>query len=92
MAYFTASCDTAETNQKFAASLELDYPILSDPLKTTAKAYGVASALRPFPRRWTFVIGVDGKILHVEKQVQTATHGEQMANILAKLGLEQRAE
>ena len=31
MAYFTASCDDVETNKKFAESLKLDYPILSDP-------------------------------------------------------------
>ena len=30
-AYFTASVDDAETNNKFAESLGLDYPILSDP-------------------------------------------------------------
>jgi len=41
VAYFTASVDSAETNKKFADSLELDYPILSDPGKEVAKAYGV---------------------------------------------------
>ena len=41
VAYFTASCDDAETNARFAKSLELDYPILSDPGKDVAKAYGV---------------------------------------------------
>ena len=41
VAFFTASCDTPETNQKYAAALKLDYPILSDPAKDAAKAYGV---------------------------------------------------
>ena len=31
MAYFAASCDDVETNTKFAESLDLDYPMLSDP-------------------------------------------------------------
>jgi peroxiredoxin Q/BCP len=31
VAYFTASCDDVKTNAEFAKSLELDYPILSDP-------------------------------------------------------------
>src|SRR3954447_21805618 len=44
VAYFTASVDTPETNAKFAESLSLDYPILSDPEKSTAKAYGVLNA------------------------------------------------
>ena len=44
IAYFTASVDTAEENTKFAKSLDLDYPILSDPDKNVAKAYGVMNA------------------------------------------------
>ena len=44
VAYFTASVDTPEQNKKFAESLDLDYPILSDPDKTVAKAYGVMLA------------------------------------------------
>ena len=41
VAYFTASVDPVEGdkgNKAFAESLGLDYPILSDPEKTTAKA------------------------------------------------------
>ena len=36
--YFAASVDDAETNKKFAESLELDFPVLSDPSKETATA------------------------------------------------------
>ncbi len=46
VAYFTASVNTPELNKKFAESLDLDYPILSDPDKTAANAYGVMSAQR----------------------------------------------
>lgn len=41
---FAASVDQPADNEKFAESLGLDYPILSDPDKSVAKAYGV---LRP---------------------------------------------
>src|ERR1700726_4018372 len=41
VAYFTASVDTPELNKKFAESLMLDYPILSDPSTEVARAYGV---------------------------------------------------
>ena len=44
VAYFTASVDTPEQNTKFAKSLDLDYPILSDPDKSVAKEYGVLNA------------------------------------------------
>ena len=47
VAYFTASVDTPEENKKFAESLDLDYPILSDPDKSVAKAYGVLMSASP---------------------------------------------
>lgn len=88
MAYFTASTDTAETNKRFAESLELDYPILSDPDKKTAEAYGVVTSERQLPFRWTFYIGKDGKILAIDKSVKTGSHGEDVAAKLKALGVE----
>ncbi len=73
MAYFAASVDTPEDNKKFAESLGLDFPILSDPGKQVATAYGVVTPERQFAQRWTFYIGVDGKILYIDKKCQ---HGD----------------
>ena len=87
VAYFTASCDTAETNKRYAEALKLDYPILSDPEKDVAKAYGVVHAGRPVPERWTFYIGEDGKILHIAKKVNTRNHGAEIAAKLDELGI-----
>ena len=83
MAYFTASCDEVEKNTEFAKKLELDYPILSDPGKEVAKAYGVVTEKRPFPHRWTFYIGKDGKILEVDREVKIPDAG---ATVAKKLG------
>ena len=83
VAYFTASCDTVEDNTAFAKKLELDYPILSDPGKKVAEAYGVVHEGRANPERWTFIIGDDGKIKHVDKGVKVGEHGTDVA---AKLG------
>ncbi len=55
VAYFTASVDDAETNKKFAESLGLDFPILSDPEKDTAKEFGVLNE-RGMASRWTALI------------------------------------
>jgi peroxiredoxin Q/BCP len=85
---FTASCDTVETNTRYAKELKLDYPILSDPKKTTAKEYGVVSATRSLPQRWTFIIGKDGKILHIEKGVKAGEHNKQLAAKFAELKIE----
>lgn len=80
--YFGASVDTPETNARFAQSLDLDFPILSDPEKTVARAYGVLSA-SGFPSRWTFYVDVDGRILFVDKQVNARSHGGDVADALA---------
>ena len=82
--------DAPETNAKFAASLGIDYPILSDPTKETARAYGVL-APSGFASRWTFYIGKDGRILAIDKQVHAATHGAAIAEALKQLGVQERS-
>jgi thioredoxin-dependent peroxiredoxin len=90
VSYFTASCDTVEKNTDFAKSLMLDYPILSDPEKKVATAFGVVDTLRPFPQRWTYYIGKDGKILYIDKGVKTDSHGQDIAAKLKELGVPER--
>ena len=40
--------------------------------------------------RWTFYIGPDGKILHIDKAVKTSTAGQDVAAKLAELGVAPR--
>ena len=87
MAYFAASIDDPETNRKFAESLELDYPILSDPDKKTARAYGVLAPVGKFAKRHTIYIGADGKILYIERNVTPSSAGADMAGRLEALGV-----
>ena len=54
-----------------------------------AKAYGVLSPLR-LPLRWTFYIGVDGTVLHVDKKVSHGSAGADIAATLARLGVARR--
>lgn len=83
---FAASVDTPEVNARFAASLGIDYPILSDPSRDVARAYGVLSR-SGYASRWTFYIGVDGRILAIDRAVNAATHGGDMVARLADLGV-----
>jgi len=71
---FAASVDSEETNRRFAESLGLAYPILSDPTKATARAYGVLAA-SGYASRWTFYIGADGRIVDIDKKVNALSHG-----------------
>ncbi len=88
VAYFTASVDTPELNKKFAESLDLDYPILSDPDKTVATAYGVLRPNGAVTNRWTFYIDKDGVIKEIDKKVDTEKAGENLASKVKELGLE----
>lgn len=87
---FAASCDDPETNKNFAASLQLDYPILSDPGCETARAYGAAAEGANVAQRTTFYIGIDGKILAVDRTVKASTAGKDIAARLAALGIKPR--
>ncbi len=87
VAYFTASCDTPEENAKFAKSLDLDFPILCDPEKTTAKTYGVVHEGRANPERWTFYIDKSGTIKEIDKKIRTTEAGADLATKIRSLGL-----
>ena len=84
--YFAASVDAPGTNAEFARALGLPYPILSDATTDTARAYGVL-ARSGFASRWTFYIGLDGRILDIDKQVDAASHGRDVAARLPELGI-----
>ena len=76
------SVDNVDDNTKFAEMHGADYPILSDVSKEIATKYGVLGPTG-LARRWTFYIGADGKILHIDNAVRAASSGPDM---VAKLG------
>lgn len=88
------SVDDLDTNTRFAKEHEADFPILADPSKETAKAYGVIRTDVPPERqlaaRWTFYIGPDGKIRAIDKSPTTATAGDVMVKKLDELGVPKR--
>jgi peroxiredoxin Q/BCP len=91
VAYFAISVDPPETSKAFAQSLGVDYPLLSDASRRVAEAYGVADRDQPFASRWTFYIGVDGRVRYIDKQVSPVTQGKVIAGRLAALGIPRRS-
>jgi peroxiredoxin Q/BCP len=87
VAYFMASVDPVEANKGFAEQEKADFPLLSDPSKETAKAYGVLNQ-GGLARRWTFYIGKDGKILGIDKEVKPPSSAEDMIAKLGEYGVE----
>jgi peroxiredoxin Q/BCP len=78
VAYFMVSVDTLADNTAFAKKENADFPILADPTKETARKYGVLrslGALGEVANRWTFYIGPDGRIVHIDKKVNPAQSG-----------------
>jgi peroxiredoxin Q/BCP len=96
VAYFMASVDPLEENIKIAKATsvklgdrivekkEADFPMLSDPNKETAKAYGVLNE-RGTASRWTFYIDRNGRIAHIDKMVRPDTSAEDMVARLGEL-------
>jgi peroxiredoxin Q/BCP len=82
--YFMVSVDALADNGGFAEQQHADFPLLSDPTKKTAKAYGVLGILG-VAHRWTFYIGKDGSIQKIDKDVHPATSAEDMAANLREL-------
>jgi len=84
------STDTVEDNTNFAKQESANFPILADPTQKTANDYGV---MREYPQfgklanRWTFYIGPDGKIRHIDKSVKTASAGQDLTAKLKELGV-----
>lgn len=87
VAYFMASVDDEATNKAFAEQEQANFPMLSDPSKHVADAYGVLKTPGSgFASRWTFYIGPDGKLLYIDKAVNTQTAGADLAARLDALG------
>jgi peroxiredoxin len=60
---------------------------LSDPDKTWARAFGVARLLGLYAARHTVYIGVDGKVLDVDRHVAPRSAGDDLVARLDALGV-----
>jgi thioredoxin-dependent peroxiredoxin len=85
------SVDTLDDNKAFAEKEHADFPMLANPDKKVALAYGVINPEAPpdrqFARRWTFYIDPSGKIAFIDKAVKPATSGEDIVSKLKELNV-----
>ena len=81
------SVDSVENNQRLAELLDLPFPVLSDPDKLAAQAYGVLIGRSRATRRWTIYIGTDGRVLYIDREVVADGHGEEVPARLIALGM-----
>jgi len=83
------SVDTLDENKAFAEKEHADFPMLANPDKKVAFAYGVISPDTPperqFAKRWTYYIDPTGKIAMIDKAVRPASSGQDIVTHLEEL-------
>jgi peroxiredoxin Q/BCP len=80
------SFDSPDSHQKFIAKYNLNFPLLADTDGKIADAYGVRSAPgHNRARRVSFLIGLDGKIVHVTDNPRADVHLDEMHEAIDKL-------
>ncbi|MGH7933830.1 MAG: peroxiredoxin, partial [Candidatus Binataceae bacterium] len=81
---FGCSIDSAASHAKFIKKYHLPFPLLLDPDKKIAKAYGADNGIPilGLDKRITYVIGEDGRILKVYPDVDPAANARQIIHDL----------
>lgn len=78
------SADGVDKQKAFADKHGFDYPLLSDPQRTVAAAFGVTQGFKLGPvKRWTFVIDKDLTLIDVIKsELRFDLHADRALQIL----------
>ncbi len=80
------SFDSAESHKKFIAKFNLNFPLLVDSDGKITDAFNVRREPgKNMSRRASFLIGLDGKIVHVTDVPQAEVHLAEMKDAIAKL-------
>jgi len=80
------SSDGEDSHKEFAFRYNLSFPLLADTGGQIADAYGARmQGDKKLDRRISFLIGLDGKILHITDSPDPAVHVREMAAAVAKL-------
>lgn len=79
------SFDSAESHQKFVARHSLNFKLLADTEGKIADAFGARIAGRNMARRVSFLIGRDGRILHITDSSDADVHLREMQEAVGKL-------
>jgi peroxiredoxin Q/BCP len=85
------SPDTPKAQKKFEEKFDLPFTLLGDADKRVANAYGVVREKNMYGKkvmgvaRVTFIIGPDGKIVHIFDKVKPEGHAEEVLNTLKQV-------
>ena len=79
------SMDNEESHKKFIAKHNLNFPLLADAEGKITDTFGARMAGKNLSRRVSFLIGLDGKIVHVTDNPSADVHLSEMKEAVAKL-------
>jgi peroxiredoxin Q/BCP len=79
------SMDPKEMHQQFTEKDSLNFPLLVDVTGKIVGDYGVPASENRYPKRWTFLIGKDGKIAKVYHKVDPRVHSQELLKDIAEL-------
>jgi peroxiredoxin Q/BCP len=84
------SRDTVKAQKKFADKYDIKYPLLADSEMELIKRYGLLVEKKMYGKpvtgvaRTTYVIGADGKLVHIFENVKPEGHAEEVLALLKK--------
>jgi peroxiredoxin Q/BCP len=79
------SHDSVDSHKKFAEKYQLNFTLVADPKGKIISAYDVKMPLLPMSKRVSFLIGRDGKIIHVTNALNPQLHFDEMKAALDDL-------
>jgi peroxiredoxin Q/BCP len=79
---FGLSLDSVVDQKAFHAAEELNFALLSDPDGSVAVKYGVLMKDKPFTERVTFVIDPQGVLRAIDREVDVASHGDDVVRLV----------
>jgi peroxiredoxin Q/BCP len=79
------SFDSADSHLKFITQYKLPFTLLADTDGKIADAYGVRMTGKNMAKRVSFLIGLDGKIVHVTNAGNPDVHFSEMKDAIAGL-------
>ena len=79
------SYDSAESHKKFSAEYNLNFTLLADTEGKIIEAYDAKMPIMKMSKRVSFLIGTDGKIVHVTDAMGAQVHFDEMKAAISGL-------
>ncbi|HEY5042142.1 MAG TPA: peroxiredoxin [Verrucomicrobiae bacterium] len=85
VAVIGVSHDSVDSHKKFADEYKLNFTLIADPDGKIIDAYDVKMPMMAMAKRVSFLINLDGKIVHVTDAMNPQTHFDEMKTAIAGL-------